>query len=109
VGVAWVMRRHHGGMRIACLFTGPVVNMLRTSALGGGTGGEMQRYRAAGLMAVVGGAAIGTLLLRVGLSAALLAAAAGVMAGMGAYVAHPASRRRPGKRDGAGRGGVTGG
>ncbi|MFJ9663515.1 YoaK family protein [Streptomyces sp. NPDC101219] len=85
-----------GAVLNTTLVTGTLVTLIRTSALGGGTGGELQRYRAAGLMAVVAGAAIGTLLLRVGLSAALLVAAAGVMAGMGAYVAHPASRRGPG-------------
>ncbi|MEU3948778.1 DUF1275 family protein [Streptomyces sp. NPDC029526] len=84
-----------GAVLNTTLVTGTLVTLIRTSPVGGGGGGELQRYRAAGLMAVVVGAAIGTLLLRLGLTVALLVAAAGVLAGMGAYVANPASRRRP--------------
>ncbi|MFE5891052.1 hypothetical protein ACFQ6E_19190 [Streptomyces sp. NPDC056462] len=43
-------------------------------------------------LAIVG-AAVGTLLLRAGLTVALLVAAAGILAGIGGYVAHPASGR----------------
>ncbi|CAL9619660.1 YoaK family protein [Streptomyces sp. enrichment culture] len=85
-----------GAVLNTTLVTGTLVTLIRTSPVGGGGGGELQRYRAAGLLAVVVGAAIGTLLLRLGLSVALLVAAAGVLGGMGAYVASPASRRRSG-------------
>ncbi|WP_432058440.1 DUF1275 family protein [Streptomyces sp. bgisy022] len=85
-----------GAVLNTTLVTGTLVTLIRASPVGGGGGGELQRYRAAGLVAVVVGAAIGTLLLRLGLTVALLVAAAGVLGGMGAYVANPASRRRPG-------------
>ncbi|WP_137992202.1 YoaK family protein [Streptomyces vilmorinianum] len=77
------------------LVTGTLVTWIRHSALGGGAGDPSQRYRAAGLVAVLTGAAIGTLLLRVSITTALLVAAAGVLGGMGGYAARPASRWPP--------------
>lgn len=77
------------------LVTGTLVTWIRRSALGGGTPDAAQPYRLAALVAVFAGAAIGTLLLRAGLTVALSVAAAGVLAGIGCYVAHPASRRAP--------------
>ncbi|MFE7273401.1 YoaK family protein [Streptomyces sp. NPDC057623] len=77
------------------LVTGTLVTWIRESAAGGGTPDTSQPYRVAALVAVFAGAAIGTLLLRAGLTTALSVAAAGVLAGIGGYVAHPASRRTP--------------
>lgn len=64
------------------LVTGTLVTLVRHSELGGGTPDASQRYRAAALVAVFAGAAVGTLLLRAGLTVALLVAAAGVLAGI---------------------------
>ncbi|MGW6731413.1 YoaK family protein [Streptomyces sp. NPDC055013] len=75
------------------LVTGTLVTLVRHSELGGGTPDTSQPYRAAALVAVFAGAAVGTLLLRAGLTVALLVAAAGILAGIGGYVAHPASGR----------------
>lgn len=75
------------------LVTGTLVTLVRHSELGGGTPDTSQPYRAAALVAVFAGAAVGTLLLRAGLTVALLVAAAGVLGGIGGYVAHPASGR----------------
>ncbi|WP_369275388.1 hypothetical protein AB5J55_40335 [Streptomyces sp. R11] len=72
--------------------TGRLVTLIRHSELGGGTPDTSQPYRAAALGAVFAGAAVGTLLLRAGLTVALLAAT-GVLAGIGGCVAHPASGR----------------
>ncbi|MFC5959462.1 hypothetical protein ACFP51_35185 [Streptomyces pratens] len=47
-------------------------------------------------MAVPAGAALGTLLLRLSVTVALLIAAAGVLGGVGGYLLHPASRHPPG-------------
>ncbi|MGW1957703.1 YoaK family protein [Streptomyces sp. NPDC001920] len=85
-----------GAMLNTTLVTGTLVTWIRKSALGGGTPDSAQPLRAAAVLAVFAGAAVGTLLLRVGLTAALLVAAAGVLASIGGYVAHPASRRAPG-------------
>ena len=81
-----------GAVLNTTLVTGTLVTLIRKSALGGGTGDTAQRYRAAALVAVCVGAVIGALLLRVSMTAALLLAAAGVLAGIGGHVAHPASR-----------------
>ncbi|MFE7815354.1 YoaK family protein [Streptomyces sp. NPDC057433] len=78
------------------LVTGTLITWIRTSALGGGTGGGGQRYRAAALLAVPAGAAIGTLLLRLSVTAALLTAAAGVLGGIGGHLLRPAPRHPPG-------------
>jgi hypothetical protein len=75
--------------------TGTLVTWIRRTALGGGTPDAAQPSRAAKLVAVFAGAAIGTLLLRAVLTVALLVAAAGVLACIGGYVAHPAARREP--------------
>ncbi|MEU8846693.1 YoaK family protein [Streptomyces sp. NPDC048564] len=87
------------------LVTGTLVTLVRHSELGGascwggggatrhGTPDTSQPYRAAALVAVFAGAAVGTLLLRAGLTVALLVAAAGVLGGIGGCVAHPASGR----------------
>lgn len=83
-----------GAVLNTTLVTGTLITWIRYSALGGGTGGQAQRYRAAGLVAVLAGAALGTLLLRAGITAALLVAAAGVLGGMGGYAARPAPRRQ---------------
>ncbi|MFE9043423.1 DUF1275 family protein [Streptomyces sp. NPDC007818] len=74
-----------GAVLNTTLVTGTLVTWIRHSALGGGTGAPNQGYRIAGLVAVLAGAAIGTLLLRVGITAALLVAAAGVLGAMGGY------------------------
>ncbi|WP_432134859.1 MULTISPECIES: YoaK family protein [unclassified Streptomyces] len=84
-----------GAVLNTTLVTGTLVTWIRKSALGGGAGDPFQPYRAAGLVAVLTGAALGTLLLRVGITAALLVAAAGVLGGMGGYAARPALRRAP--------------
>ncbi|MFC8272691.1 YoaK family protein [Streptomyces sp. NPDC057271] len=84
-----------GAVLNTTLVTGTLITWIRHSALGGGAGDLSQRYRAAGLVAVLTGAAIGTLLLRVSITVALLVAAAGVLGGMGGYAARPASRRPP--------------
>ncbi|OII65056.1 hypothetical protein BJP40_18315 [Streptomyces sp. CC53] len=89
-----------GGVLNTTLVTGTLVTWIRHSALGGGAGAPGQRYRAAGLAAVLVGAVAGTLLLRAGMTAALLVAAAGVMGGMGGYAARPASRDTPRAPDG---------
>ncbi|MFF7161964.1 YoaK family protein [Streptomyces sp. NPDC008086] len=75
------------------LVTGTLVTWIRKSAMGGGTPDTSQASRVAALVAVFVGAAVGTLLLRAGLTVALSVAAAGVLAGIGGYLAHPASRR----------------
>lgn len=85
-----------GAMLNTTLVTGTLVTWIRMSRPGGGTPDTSQPLRAAALAAVLVGAAAGTLLLRLSLTAALLVAAAGVLACMGGYVAHPASRRDPG-------------
>ncbi|WP_345016849.1 YoaK family protein [Streptomyces shaanxiensis] len=59
------------------LVTGTQVTWIRKSTVGGGTPDAFQSYRAAALVAVFAGAA-------------------GVLAGIGGYVAHPASRRKVG-------------
>ncbi|QOV40821.1 DUF1275 domain-containing protein [Streptomyces ferrugineus] len=84
-----------GAVLNTTLVTGTLVTWIRYSALGGGAGDTSQRYRAAGLVAVLAGAALGTLLLRVSITVALLVAAAGVLGGMGGYAARRASRRPP--------------
>ncbi|MGW7102359.1 YoaK family protein [Streptomyces sp. NPDC054838] len=84
-----------GAVLNTTLVTGTLVIWIRNSALGGGAGDPSQRYRAAGVVAVLIGAAIGTLLLRVSITAALLVAAAGVLGGMGGYAVRPAPRRPP--------------
>ncbi|TVZ82272.1 YoaK family protein [Streptomyces sp. BK340] len=81
-----------GAVLNTTLITGTLVTLIRRSPLGGGTGDGAQRYRAAGLPAVLVGAVVGALLLRVSITVTLLLAAAGVLAGIGGYVAHPASR-----------------
>lgn len=81
-----------GAVLNTTLVTGTLVTLIRKSALGGGTGDTDQPYRAAALVAVCVGAVIGALLLRVSMTAALLLAAAGVLAGIGGYVALPESR-----------------
>lgn len=63
--------------------------------MGCGTPDTSQPYRVAAVVADFVGAAVGTLPLRAGLTVALLVAAADVLAGIGAYVVHPASRRAP--------------
>ncbi|MCX2927107.1 hypothetical protein [Streptomyces sp. NEAU-W12] len=78
------------------LVTGTLITWIRTSAPGGGTGGGGQRYRAAALSAVPAGAAIGTLLLRLSVTAAPLTAAAGVLGGTGGHLLRPAPRHPPG-------------
>ncbi|MCL8010234.1 YoaK family protein [Streptomyces sp. AS02] len=82
-----------GAILNTTLVTGTLVTWIRRSTVGGGTPDAFQSYRVAALVAVFAGAAAGTLLLRAGLTAALLVAAAGVLGGIGGYVAHPASRR----------------
>ncbi|AZQ39777.1 DUF1275 domain-containing protein [Streptomyces cyaneochromogenes] len=82
-----------GAILNTTLVTGTLVTWIRKSTVGGGTPDAFQSYRVAALVAVFSGAAVGTLLLRAGLTTALLVAAAGVLAGIGGYVAHPASRR----------------
>lgn len=81
-----------GAVLNTTLITGTLVTLIRRSSLGGGTGDSAQRYRAGGLLAVLVGAVVGALLLRVSMTVALLLAAAGVFAGIGGYVALPASR-----------------
>ncbi|SDP26266.1 Protein of unknown function [Streptomyces sp. cf386] len=87
-----------GAILNTTLVTGTLVTWIRKSTLGGGTPDAFQPYRADAVVAVFGGAAVGALLLRVGLTTALLVAAAGVLTGIGGYVAHPASRQTPGKQ-----------
>ncbi|GAB3175925.1 DUF1275 family protein [Streptomyces incanus] len=58
------------------LVTGTLITWIRTSALGGG-----RRHHEVALPAVSAGAAIGTLLLRLSVTAALLIAAAGMLGG----------------------------
>lgn len=84
-----------GALVNTTLVTGTLITWIRKSAVGGGTSDASQPFRGAALVAVFAGAAIGTLLLRAGLTTALLVAAAGVLAAIGGYVAHPASRRAP--------------
>ncbi|MFI8420932.1 YoaK family protein [Streptomyces sp. NPDC085479] len=84
-----------GSVLNTTLVTGTLVTLIRYSSLGGGTGAPNQGYRVAGLVAVLTGAAIGTLLLRVGITAALLVAAAGVLAAMGGYGLRHAPRQVP--------------
>ncbi|MGW2746447.1 YoaK family protein [Streptomyces sp. NPDC001450] len=81
-----------GAVLNTTLVTGTLVTLIRWSPLGGGTGDSAQRYRAAGLLAVLVGAVIGALLLQLSMTMALLFAAAGVFGGIGGYVALPASR-----------------
>ncbi|MFE1883414.1 YoaK family protein [Streptomyces diastatochromogenes] len=81
-----------GAVLNTTLVTGNLVTLIRKSPLGGGTGDTAQPYRAAALVAVCVGAVIGALLLRVSMTAALLLAAAGVLGGIGGYVALPESR-----------------
>ncbi|GGV99145.1 membrane protein [Streptomyces narbonensis] len=76
-----------GGVLNTTLVTGTLVTWIRYSALGSGPGDPYQLYRLAGLAAVLTGAAIGTVLLQVSITVALLVAAAGVLGGMGGYAA----------------------
>ncbi|MGC9544177.1 YoaK family protein [Streptomyces sp. UG1] len=96
IGVRSATMWRLGAVLNTTLVTGTLVTWIRHSAVGGGTPDAAQPYRVAGLVAVFTGAVLGTLLLKVSLTAALLVAAAGVLAAIGAYVAHPASRRAPG-------------
>jgi uncharacterized membrane protein YoaK (UPF0700 family) len=75
-----------GAVLNTTLVTGTLVTLIRHSGLGGGTGDPGQRYRAAGLLAVCVGAAVGAALLRLSMTLALLLAAAGVLGGIGSYV-----------------------
>ncbi|MET9971478.1 DUF1275 family protein, partial [Streptomyces sp. NPDC006356] len=79
------------------LVTGILGTWIRRSAVGGGTPDASQPYRLAARVAVFVGAAIGTLLLRAGLTVALSVAAVGVPAGIGAMwpIRRPGGRRAP--------------
>ncbi|MFF0205697.1 DUF1275 family protein [Streptomyces sp. NPDC005017] len=93
IGVRSATMWRLGAVLNTTLVTGTLVTLIRHSALGRGISDADQRYRAAALLAVPAGALLGTLLLRVSLTVALLTASAGVLVCLGAYVAHPASRR----------------
>ncbi|MFF9144953.1 DUF1275 family protein [Streptomyces sp. NPDC014861] len=100
MGVRSATMRRLGAVLNTTLVTGTLVTWIRHSDLGGGTGAPGQGYRVAGPAAVWAGAAIGTLLLRVGITAALLVAAAGVLGAMGGIRGLPRTPR-PVRRPGA--------
>ncbi len=83
-----------GAVLNTTLVTGTLVTFLRKSPIGGGRGDDPSNpYRAAGVVAVLTGAAVGTLLLRVSITVALLVAAAGVLGAMGGYALRWAPRQ----------------